>query len=76
MAKDITAIENMTREEKLEFLASLDELHDRVNYNKLMHAFPDEGPYSRDKYQKHIEFLNASANFRFNVFCRIIKCNS
>jgi phage terminase large subunit-like protein len=36
----------------------------RIKYNKLETLFPDEGPYRRELYPKHIEFMNQGATHR------------
>lgn len=53
---------------KLELLELLEEKEQRKKYNKLKHHFPDSGKFSRDLYQKHINFMQAGINFRQRLF--------
>jgi phage terminase large subunit-like protein len=67
--KPVESIANMdftllSREAKLELLSSLTEFSDRVSSNKISYIFPETGPFSRDKYKKHMRFLEAGASFR------------
>jgi phage terminase large subunit-like protein len=54
--------------EKVEMLRALDELERRKDYAGHLRFFPDEGPYSYDKYVKHIQFLAYGATKRERVF--------
>lgn len=56
-------LEGLTREQKEELYLALSEQEERLVNNKIKQAFPDEGPLSRDKYPKHIEFFNRGADF-------------
>lgn len=66
----------MSREGKEQLLALLKEKSDRVKYNYIDTLFPDEGPtldgclkpISRENYKKHIEFLNAGADYTERAF--------
>lgn len=44
--------------------AALDALIEQHSSTKLMRMFPDEGPYSRQYYKKHIEFFKAGAAYK------------
>lgn len=53
----------MTREERLEFLASLSEAEHRHRRNLFARLFPDEGPFRRELYPKHLEFFRNGRAF-------------
>jgi phage terminase large subunit-like protein len=66
----------LEREDKENLLELLTEKENRVKYNYISTLFPDEGPtlpgcinsISRRFYPKHIEFLNAGADFTERAF--------
>lgn len=49
--------------DKLELAKLLEEKAKRIRYNRLDTFFPDEGPYRRELYPKHVEFMEAGALF-------------
>lgn len=52
-------------EQELKRLADmLHVLDERRKYDKQSFLFPDSGPYSRDKYKKHMLFFEAGASYR------------
>lgn len=51
-----------------ELLSLLEEKEHEVQYNKLAAFFPDDGPFSRDKYPKHVAFMNAGREFKQRAF--------
>lgn len=51
-----------------EFAALLEEELRERKYNRLAYMYPDTGPYSRDKYPKHMECFAAGAQFRERGF--------
>lgn len=53
------------QEELLELLVEKDR---RIRFNKLGNWFPDEGPYRRDLYSKHVAFLNAGSKYIERAF--------
>ena len=63
---DIEAVDfsKLTRKEKLDLLSSLTELSERVTFNKLAQMYPQEGPFSRDKYSKQMDFFSKGLKFR------------
>lgn len=46
----------------------LSELERREKYCRLDNIFPDTGPYRRELYYKHIEFINATATHKECIF--------
>lgn len=52
---------NLTREQKLELVALLEEKERRRKTRKLYSYYPDEGPLRRELYYKHLEFFKAGA---------------
>ena len=54
--------------EKLALLQVLEEAEERVRLRGHFSLFPDEGPYSYDKYVKHMEFFKAGAEHRERIF--------
>lgn len=57
-------MDNLSRTEKLELLALLEEKERRRTRRKLFTYFPDAGPLRRELYPKHIEFFKAGAEHR------------
>ena len=53
-----------TEEAKLELAALLEEKKKRLQYNKIETIFPDNGPYRRELYPKHIKFMAAGSKYR------------
>lgn len=52
----------MTKEqEQAELLELLEAKEASVKYNRLHTLYPDTGPYRRELYKKHVEFMNATA---------------
>lgn len=58
----------MTRNEKLELLALLEEKERRKRGRKLLSYFPDTGPLRRELYHKHLAFFEAGSKFRERCF--------
>ncbi|GAG06120.1 unnamed protein product, partial [marine sediment metagenome] len=54
--------------EKVAILEILKEAEERKKFQGHFSLFPDEGPYSWDKYPKHIEFFSAGAVHRERIF--------
>ena len=53
---------------KQEYIKILEARAYRQNYCKLYDLFPDDGPYRRELYPKHIAFLNAGAKYAQRAF--------
>lgn len=51
----------MTKEEKLELLALLEEKERRKRTRKIFSYYPDEGPLRRELYYKHLQFFKAGS---------------
>lgn len=49
---------------KRELAKLLEEKEQRARYNRLETVFPETGPYSRDKYPKHMAFMAAGGKYR------------
>lgn len=58
----------MTREEKLELLALLEERERRARRRKYLSYFPDTGPLRRELYRKHLEFFEAGTAYPERAF--------
>jgi phage terminase large subunit-like protein len=58
----------MNRQEKIEYLAALQERERRNKNRKILSYFPDNGPLRRDLYQKHLTFFQAGSKFRERCF--------
>ena len=54
--------------EQLELLELLEAKEAQVKYNKISTLFPDSGPFSRDKYPKHVNFMNAGKKHSQRAF--------
>lgn len=57
-----------TTEELKDLLELLEAKERELQYNKLYALFPDEGPYRRELYPKHIAFMNAGKDFKQRAF--------
>lgn len=57
----------MDRNKLLNIARAIQSFTEHKKYNLIDSIFPSEGPFSRDKYGKHIQFLNAGAKHRFRV---------
>lgn len=55
-------------QEQKELLALLEYQENELMYNKLKTMFPDEGPYRRELYPKHVKFMNAGKEFSQRAF--------
>ena len=64
----------LSREEKQELLALLEEQARRKRYRLIDEIFPDEGPYRRDLYPRHMEFFRAGASHRERLFMAANRC--
>lgn len=60
--------EQLTAEQKRELIALLEERERRKRYRLIDSLFPDEGPYRRELYSKHLEFFRAGAVHRERLF--------
>lgn len=60
--------------EQEQYLELLIEKDRRIRYNKLGNWFPDEGPFCRDFYKKHIQFINASLDYLQRAFISANQC--
>ncbi len=56
-----------TRNELLNIARAVQAFTEHKKYNLIDSVFPDEGPFSRDKYHRHVEFFDAGATHRFRV---------
>lgn len=54
--------------EKIKVLEALKEQERRRDYQGHLRYFPEEGPYSRHAYVKHVQFLQLGASFRERMF--------
>ncbi len=60
--------EPKTNKEQLELLELLEAKEAQVKYNKLSTLYPDAGPYRRDEYPKHVDFMNAGKEYSQRAF--------
>jgi phage terminase large subunit-like protein len=58
----------LSREQKQELLALLEERARRKRYRLIDDLFPAEGPCARDRYPRHMEFFRAGASHRERLF--------
>lgn len=56
------------RAARLALLAALEEKARRKRYNLIRELFPDEGPYRRELYGKHLEFFRAGKYHKERLF--------
>lgn len=54
--------------ERVAILRILQEAEERAKYKGHFAYFPEEGPYSYDKYEKHMEFFRDGAKHRERIF--------
>lgn len=57
----------MDRTKLLNIARAIQEFTEHKKYNLIDSVFPEDGPFSRDKYHKHVKFFEAGANHRFRV---------
>lgn len=57
-----------TDKDSLELLELLEARELELKYNKLKYRFPDEGPYRKELYKKHIDFMYAGKQFMQRLF--------
>lgn len=60
----MTELSKLSKAELLEAYNVLSELERRESQRKIDQFYPDDGPLSRDKYKKHMEFFRAGAKYR------------
>lgn len=58
---------NIDRPKLLSIAKAIQIFSEHKKYNLIDSVFPDEGPFSREKYHKHIQFFDAGATHRFRV---------
>ena len=58
----------LSREQKQELLALLEERARRKRHRLIEALFPDDGPYARHRYPRHLEFFRAGATHRERLF--------
>jgi len=58
----------LSREQKQELVALLEERARRKRYRLIDDLFPAEGPCARDRYPRHMEFFRAGASHRERLF--------
>ena len=61
-------LNNLTKEQKIELIAALEEKQRRIRENKIKQYFPDTGPLRRELYKKHLEFFKAGATAKERLF--------
>lgn len=61
-------LKNMSRLEKLEYLALLQEKEVRLKNNKITTYFPDTGDLRRELYKKHMQFFESGLKHRERAF--------
>ena len=54
--------------DELEYLGLLESLEAELRYNQHKFLFPEEGPYRRELYSKHIQFMKAGARHPQRLF--------
>lgn len=57
----------LDRSQLLNIARAIQSFSEHKKYNLIDSVFPDTGPFSRDKYHKHVEFFNAGSKHRFRV---------
>lgn len=62
------------RAARLALLAALEEKARRKRYNLIRDLFPDEGPYRRELYGKHLEFFRAGKYHKERLFMAGNRC--
>lgn len=58
---------NLSRKEIEELYNLVEAQEQRLLYNKVSTYLPDDGPFSRDKYSKHLQFFEAGATYTERV---------
>ena len=57
----------MNRHKLLDIARAIQSFTDHKKYNLIDSVFPDDGPFARSLYHKHVSFFEAGANHRFRV---------
>lgn len=57
----MTTIDTTPSKDSLELLDLLERKERELHYNRINAIFPDKGPFRRELYKVHIDFINASA---------------
>ena len=57
-------IKGLSKTEKLELIALIEEQEKRKRGRKLQAYYPDSGPLRRELYPKHLEFFAAGSQYR------------
>jgi len=60
-------IDNLDRPKLLKLAQAITILTENRKYNLIDSVFPDTGPFSRDAYSKHVEFMQAGKTHRYRV---------
>lgn len=55
------------RSKLLNIARAIQSFTEHKKYNLIDSVFPDEGPFAREKYYKHIEFFDAGKDHRFRI---------
>lgn len=59
---------NQNKKELIEIAGALDALGEKYTYSNMDFRFPDKGPYRRELYTKHMEFLLAGKTCNIRAF--------
>ncbi len=63
MDQQTSKLNALSKEELIALNQTIGALAEKQRFNKFESFFPDSGPYARDKYPKHIEFINKSKEY-------------
>lgn len=61
-------LKSLDKQQKKMLVELLGELQVRAKYNVLESIFPEEGPFRRELYEKHIQYLNAGRDYEERCF--------
>jgi phage terminase large subunit-like protein len=65
---ELLNLENLTPEQQLKLYQLLKTDEEHKKHNKINEYFPDIGPYSREKYPKHLQFFKAGKDYMQRAF--------
>jgi phage terminase large subunit-like protein len=65
---NLQELQNQPKAVLLDVIAALDALEAKQKYNKIASVFPDAGPYRKELYPKHMEFMERGSNHKIRAF--------
>lgn len=61
-------VDKILEKDELEYLELLESLESELKYNQIKFLFPEKGPYRKELYKKHINFMKAGGTHSQRLF--------